>query len=58
MDMGTGAEFRKTLSNIKEPVYVLLSLKDYNKKKDWFQKISFYPVCQNNVHVVLSKASD
>lgn len=58
MDMGTGTEFRKTLSNIKEPVYVLLSLKDYNKKKDWFQKINFYPVCQNNVHVVLSKASD
>jgi len=58
MDMGTGAEFRKKLSNIKEPVYVLLSLKDYNKKKDWFQEISFYPVCQNNVHVILSEASD
>ncbi len=57
-DMGTGVEFLKNLSNIKEPVYILLSLKDYNKKKDWFQEVGFYPVCQNNVHVILSEASD
>jgi 4-amino-4-deoxy-L-arabinose transferase-like glycosyltransferase len=56
MDTGTSTQFRKLVADKKEPIYVVLSLKDYAKRKDWFQKINFHPVCQNNVHIILGKA--
>ena len=43
------------LPESNEPVYLVMSLRDYTKKKNWTQAMDFHVDCQNNTHVVLTK---
>ncbi len=43
------------LPKSNEPVYLVMSLRDYTKKKNWIQAMDFHVDCQNNTHVVLTK---
>lgn len=47
--------FKKLFPDQNKPVYVVMSLHDYQKKKDWIQKRNLRAVCQNNTHVVLER---
>jgi 4-amino-4-deoxy-L-arabinose transferase-like glycosyltransferase len=38
-----------------ESIYLVMSLRDYTKKKNWTQAMDFHVDCQNNTHVVLIK---
>ncbi|MFO0795387.1 MAG: glycosyltransferase family 39 protein [Candidatus Brocadiaceae bacterium] len=43
------------LPQSNEPVCLVMSLRDYTKKKSWIQAMDFHVDCQNNTHVILTK---
>lgn len=38
--------------------YIVMSLRDYQKKQDWIHKRKLHAVCKNNVHVILKREND
>lgn len=53
LEKNTG--LKKLISNQKCPLYIVMSINDYEKKQDWIHKKKLHAVCQNNAHVILEK---
>ncbi len=47
--------FRQGIPDQKPPVYLVMSMHDYLKKREWVEKKKFFALCHNNAHVVLAK---
>lgn len=56
-DFAEDTPVRKLISNKNKDVYMVISLHDYQKKKEWTQKRKFKVICKNNAHVILKRES-
>ena len=55
LEINANTKFEKLVPDKKESIYVLMSLNDYQKRKDWVQKKKLHAECQNNAHVILRR---
>ncbi|MFN3531841.1 MAG: ArnT family glycosyltransferase [Candidatus Brocadia sp.] len=55
IEMDTDVGFKKLVPDQGKSIYLVMSLNDYQKKRDWIQKRKLHAVCQNNTHIVLEK---
>lgn len=53
LDIKNNLPIEEYISCEKEPVYIVMTLKDYQKKNDWIQKKKFHVVSQNKAHILL-----
>lgn len=55
LEIEADTRFKKRISDQECPLYVVMSINDYQKKQEWIHKKKFHAICQNNTHVVLEK---
>lgn len=48
-------QFKSLIADQTKPVYIMMSLNDYQKKKNWIKKENFHKVYQNSAHIILKK---
>lgn len=53
IDLSDTLHFEEYLSYEKGPAYIVMALKDYQKKSDWIKKKRFHVVSQNKAHILL-----
>lgn len=53
LEIKTDTRLEKLISDQECPLYVVMSIHDYQKKQEWIHKEKLHAVCQNNTHVIL-----
>lgn len=53
LEIETDTRLEKLISDQECPLYVVMSIHDYQKKQEWIHKEKLHAVCQNNTHVIL-----
>jgi hypothetical protein len=51
----TVSKFNTLAPDQKKPIYVFMSLNDYNKNKGWVLKKKLHAECENNAHIILRR---
>lgn len=52
------AQFKSLIADQTKPVYIMMSLNDYQKKNNWVKKENFQKVYQNSAHIMLKKGNN
>jgi len=52
------ASLKELIPDQKKSIYVVISLHDYQQKKDWIQNKGLHAVCQNNAHILLKSGNN
>ncbi|MCK6466976.1 MAG: glycosyltransferase family 39 protein [Candidatus Brocadia sinica] len=53
LEIEADTRLEKLISAQECPLYVVMSIHDYQKKQEWIHKNKLHAVCQNNTHVIL-----